>query len=562
MSPQASSSNLGNSNGRLDALEETPDTPGLPKADSAVATNGANGTGSGPGTANLFNGASAEEIFDAPPPPGPPPSHLAKQAEPVKDQDGFTIRPAADDPISQAQREAATEAGEDQDQPFKLNIQNSPIVEEDPDASKAALASVASSLSTLGPPSRRTGTVRGRRDVRNTIYMPLSVPNPTAESPAALGVAEPTMPLPPSPALQGGNSSMSSRPSAIHTIASEASVTGTSDTGSIRSATSLGSMLHGKHPELTAPGLRSSIIETVSASFEGGALKSVKINGEVAFAYNGDGAVSESKPALAMAHRIFTDRGTARETIRINDFPSLDAIGPNRIFVSSTPVADEFTLDIAHIPAKIPTPGFTYRIHAEDPTSDLASHCPLIIQPAWKPAGDKLGLVLQYKLNPSFLHHTEAVHLKGVTMMATYEGARASGVQTKPTGTHLKEKHLVYWRLGDLTLQPGSDWQKIICRIIGAETGEPQPGNIEARWEYATTSSPVNDDGSYNGISISRRGESKGKGKAVEDTSGEETEDTEHDPFADESAMASPKSVNWQEVPLVRKIVSGKYEAK
>lgn len=558
LSPQASSSNIGNSTGRLDALEESPDTPGLPRTDTAATTNGANGTGTGSGThANLFNGATAEEIFDAPPPPGPPPSHLAKQSEPAKDQDGFTIRPAADDPISQAQREAATEAGEDHDQPFKLNIQNSPIVEEDPDASKAALANVASSLSTLGPPARRTGTVRGRRDVRNTIYAPLSVPNPTADS---LGTPESTQHLPPSPALQGGNSSMSSRPSAIHTLASEASVTGTSDTGSIRSATSLGSLLHGKHPELTAPGLNSSIIETVSASFEDGALKSVKINGEVAFAYNGDGMVSESKPQLGMGHGVYADIRTARETIRINDFPSLDAIGPNRIFVSSTPAADEFTLDIAHIPAKIPTPGFTYRLHAEDPTSDLASHCPLIIHPAWKPTGDKLGLVLQYKLNPSFLNNTEPVQLKGVTFMATYEGARASGVQTKPTGTHLKEKHLIYWRLGDVTLQPGSDWQKIICRIIGAEKGEPQPGNIEARWEYATTSSTVNDDGSPNGISISRRGESKGKEKAVEDTSGEES--TEDDPFADESAVTSPKPVNWQEVPLVRKIVSGKYEAK
>lgn len=297
MSPQASSSNLAASNGRLDALEESPDTPGLPKGESAAATNGTNGTTSGTGAnLNFLNGATAEDIFDAPPPPGPPPSHLSKEGESAKDQDGFTIPPAANDPISQAQREAATEAGEDHDQLFKLNIQNSPIAEEDPDASKAALANVANSLSTLGAPSRRAGTVRGRRDVRNTIYMPLSVPNPATDQSGSLSVAEPTPNLPPSPALPGASSSMSSRPSAIHTLASEASGTGTSDTNSIRSATSLGSFLHGKHPELTAPGLNSSIVETVSASFEEGVLKSVKINGEIAFAYNGDGTISEGKP--------------------------------------------------------------------------------------------------------------------------------------------------------------------------------------------------------------------------------------------------------------------------
>lgn len=248
----------------------------------------------------------------------------------------------------------------------------------------------------------------------------------------------------------------------------------------------------------------------------------------------------------------------ARETIRINDFPTLEAIGPNRIFVSSTPSPDEFILDVAHIPAKTATPGFTYRIHAEEPTSDLATHCPLLIKPAWKPAGDKLGLLLQYKLNPAFLHCSKPVVLKGLTLVATYEGARASGVQTKPSGTHLKDRHLVYWRIGDVALDPTiEDWQKIVCRVIGAENAEPKPGTIEARWEYISSSTP-GDEGTHAGISISRRGESKGKGKATDDSG----EDTEDDPFADESIAASPKAVSWHDVPLVRKIVSGKYEAK
>lgn len=249
----------------------------------------------------------------------------------------------------------------------------------------------------------------------------------------------------------------------------------------------------------------------------------------------------------------------AQETIRINDFPSLESIGPNRIFVSSTSSPDEFTLDLAHIPSKTATPGFTYRVHAEDPTSDFATHCPLLVRPAWKPQGDKLGLLLQYKLNPKFLHSSKPVVLKGVTFIATYEGARASGVQTKPPGVHLKEKRVIYWRLGDVTLQPGSDdWHKIVCRVIGAENTEPKPGNVEARWEYISTSSPA-EDGAHGGISISRRAESKGKGKATDDSG----EDTEDDPFADESvAAASPKDYSWHDVSLVRKIVSGKYEAK
>ncbi|KAI3397385.1 hypothetical protein diail_10835 [Diaporthe ilicicola] len=561
LSPHASASNLAISTGRLDALTEAPDTPRLPKpevTEEAAATNGTHAEASDdnapPRTIPTgLNGMTAEEIFDAPPPPGPPPSHLNKEGEPAKDEEGFTIPAPANDPISQAQRDAADEAGEEHEQLFKLNIQNSPIAEEDPDESKAAQLSVANTLSTMQMPARRTGTVRGRRDVRNTMYMPSPPTLPGADAvTTSLSPGEPTQNLPPSPALQGAGSSMSSRPSAIHTLASEASVTGTSDTQSVRSATSLGGLAHGKHPDLTAPGLNSSIVETVSASFEGGVLKSVRINGEIAFAYNGDGTVSE-----------------AREAIRINDFPSLESIGPNRIFVSSTPSPDEFTLDLSHIPPKTATPGFTYRVHAEEPTSaHLASHCPLIINPAWKPTGDKLGLLLQYKPNPDFKPNADKpAVLKGLTIIATYTNARASGVQTKPAGTHLKDKHLVYWRLGDVTLQPGADWQKIVCRVIGAENGEPKPGNIEARWEYISSGAAweeEEDEGSHSGgISISRKREGKGKGKA---TAEDENSDSEDDPFADESAAVSPRlkdeSVRWQHVPTVRKIVSGKYEAK
>ncbi|ROV99504.1 hypothetical protein VMCG_06422 [Cytospora schulzeri] len=550
LSPHGSSSNLAIPTGRLDALAEDPDAPRLPRPEDGEQAGETNGTRTedstaGPPTGAMsahLNGMTAEEIFDTPPPPGPPPSQLNKEGEPAKDNDGFTIPPAANDPISQAQREAAHEAGgDDHEQLFRLNIQNSPIAEEDPDAAKAAQLSVAN---TLGLPARRAGTVRGRRDVRNTMYMPSTIALPGAEPAATLSPGEPTQNLPPSPALHGASSSMSSRPSAIHTLASEASVTGTSDTQSVRSATSLGSMAHGKHPELTAPGLNSSIIESVSVTFEDGALKTVKIHGEIAFAYNGDGMVSDS-----------------RETIRINDFPSLESIGPNRIFVSSTPSPEEFTLDLSHIPSKTATPGFTYRVHAEEPSSaHLASHCPLLIKPSWKPMGDKLGLVLLYKLNPEFLGGDRPVLLKGFTLVATYENARASGVQTKPTGTHLKDKHLVYWRLGDVTLQPSEEWQKIICRVIGSENAEPKPGVIEARWEYMS-SATAGEEGSHF-ISISRKAESKGKGKAIE----EEDESDDDDPFADDSVAASPRTkvedFSWREVPTARKIVSGKYEAK
>jgi len=113
------------------------------------------------------------------------------------------------------------------------------------------------------------------------------------------------------------------------------------------------------------------------------------------------------------------------------------------------------------------------------------------------------------------------------------------GCQTKPTGTHIKEKSLVYWRLGDVTLT--QEWHKIIARFVGAEGATPEPGHIEARWEI---------QGSYqigSRISLSRLTNNKGK------------ENEEDDPFADDTIAPATLS-QWVDVETSKKFVSGKYE--
>lgn len=300
-----------------------------------------------------------------------------------------------------------------------------------------------------------------------------------------------------------------------------------------------------RHPDLHGPGygpgLHSSIIETVSATFENGTVKSAKISGEIALSY------------IPNPNSI-----SASETIRLNNFRYLNSIGPNRVFVSNTTSPDEFTVDISHL--LVTAPAFTYRVYSEDDTT-LATHCPILLQPAWKPQGDKLGLLLRYKLNPDSTL-PRPVTLSNVAFIMTYKGARASGVQAKPPGTHLKENHIVYWRPGDITLT--DDWSKIICRVIGEQNAEPQPGHIEVRWDYGTTIPPETAETPVlgSGISVSRLVEGKGKEKAKEEGS----EEDEDDPFTDDKGPLSPATIKdsrtWVEVPLVRRLMSGKYEAK
>lgn len=190
--------------------------------------------------------------------------------------------------------------------------------------------------------------------------------------------------------------------------------------------------------------------------------------------------------------------------------------------------------------------GFSYKLHS-DANARSNEHVPILLHPTWKPQGDKLGLLLQYKLNPSFnfAANGSPIQLHNLVIFATYEG-NASGVQTKPSGTHLKDKHLVYWRLGDVTLSSDGDWQKIVCRVVGEQGAEPKPGNIETRWEF----SPPVDAEANQVISLSKFEEGKGK----------EVEITDDDPFAD--AISSTADGKWVDVPAVRRILSGRYEAK
>jgi hypothetical protein len=275
-SPHASSNNLRemtSTDNRLSSLVESPSSPtggvvasmngtsnGITEEEHAAETDSNT-------VANGNTSKNALDLSDVKPPPGPPPSHL-KNAAPLLDSEGFSMPSTNLDPISQAQLEAADES---EQHAFKLDIRNEPIKEEESDA-QAALSNVANTLrsSSLQAPSRKAGTIRGRRDVRNTIY----VPAPEHDTRSTENI------IPNSPGFQPG----AGRAAALAALSSNDHHS-VSDTNSIRSARSLTSSAAVKHPEMHEPGLNSSIIETVNAYFENGEVKSGAVIGEVALSY-------------------------------------------------------------------------------------------------------------------------------------------------------------------------------------------------------------------------------------------------------------------------------------
>ncbi|CZR62165.1 related to SYP1 Protein with a potential role in actin cytoskeletal organization [Phialocephala subalpina] len=521
-SPRTSSNNLRESpprDNRLSSLAESPTATSPARQTNGTVNNthtdSAFITDSVPGRSNV-NGPTAADLFDmsdVQPPEGPPPSQQKAAMEVQKDSEGFSVPAPMNDPISQAESDAQQENDE---QRLKFEIGKEPIPEQDADA-QAALSNVANTLRSAVTPNRKAGTVRGRRDVRNTMY----VPTPSG----SLGVASPDSNIPPSPGISAA------RAGALAALSSENhGASSISDTTSIRSGHSLTSHAVMKHADGHEPGLNASIIETMSASFEDGQTKSMKINGEIALSHNPADDFSSS----------------AHDTIRIDNFPNLESIGPNRTFINpvSDEKPDEFAINLFSLTPKA-TPAFTYRVHIDD--TDITTHGPLLINAVWPKQGtDKRGLLLEYSLNPAC--STKPITFNNLVLVAFYQGARASQCQTKPTGTHLKEKSLVYWRLGDVALT--QEKHKIICRFVGTEGAVPEPGHIEARWEINNPAVA----GIGSGISLSKFEPSKGK----------EKETAEDDPFADETmspTTASPTGT-WKEIATHRKLVSGKYEAR
>lgn len=307
-SPQASSNNLREAaglNNRLSALAETPGSPETARAQTSQGLGGTNGDiNSDLAHSNGANGIYSREISelsDVQPPPGPPPSHVQ---QPQTDSEGYSVAPPMLDPISQAQQDAAF--GDSEQPQFKLDIKNEPIREEDADAA-AALSNVTNTLrsSNLITPNRKAGTVRGRRDVRNTMYVPPGgVSHDFTINPDHTTPASPSFVSPP-------------RTAALQTESSHAS-----DSQSIRSAHSLttGPAVI-KHPEMHSPGLNASIVETVSCHFESDQVKTAAAVGEVALVYNASHEVTTPGKHNCQKLKVLANSSRNR-SYSIRKFPS------------------------------------------------------------------------------------------------------------------------------------------------------------------------------------------------------------------------------------------------
>lgn len=309
-----------------------------------------------------------------------------------------------------------------------LSLAPAPIMESETERA-AALAKMQSTLLSSGPgatqgPSRRA-TMRGRRDVRNTMFTALD----RVEDEASLGQAVKKQ--------------------------HEAEATG-------------GDPFGGGPTE----GLRASFVETVSVVIKSGTVQRAMITGEV---------------SLTLNDLTTTPAGTAPLHIRLDAFEQLDKVAPNPRYLSQYPnTPGEYLLDLSALAQASTTAGkgptlFKYQVHISD--GRAAEWAPLDIVPQWKPMSGESRLVLGYHANASsrLAQRDPTALVKDLQLTVTLApGANVTTVQAKPPGgTWSPEARKITWTLPDLDLAGGTQQSsgKIVARFIteGEAPAVPEP---------------------------------------------------------------------------------------
>lgn len=399
-------------------------------------------------------------------------------------------RSSRTDPFAQAQTESPI-SFEDSNRNFEIKDQPIP---EDAKAAQLAMNNMANQLRMQAQSSgvnRVPGNVRGRRDVRNTVFMPNI--NQELPSNSATPDVDPSSTASPITAPPSATATSAPGSSELMTPVKRSLGTGTipedashiSDAHSIHSAHSAAGMAH--HHELTSPGLNASIIETVNTWFSDTGVTRSSVIGEVALAYNSSDTTPE------------------RETVRVQNFHQLEKCAQNPAFVTPSTIEDSqpgtYDIALASITRPIPTVAFKYQLHLDE--SNLSAYSPIIITQAWQIIEGQANVILLYGLNPAFASVANSgsssssphqLTLKNVAITVSLDTkpsasqdaqppARAIGAQMMPVqnASFKKRSGAVVWRFPELTITQTQE--RLLVRFAIENNGIAKRGGVDVKFE-------------------------------------------------------------------------------
>ena len=464
------------------------------------------------------------------------------------------------DPFAQA---VDTSVSPTEEPARNFEIKDQPIPE-DASAAQVAMDNMANQLRMQAQSSglnRIQGSMRGRRDVRNTMFFPnqQELPSPSTSNLAAPSTPASAVTAPTIGTSITGVTTTSGSTSDLVTPIKRSLGTGTgtipedashitSDSQSIRSAHSMAGLAH--HQELHAPGLNVSIIETVNSWFSDEGITKSFVVGEVALAYN------RSSTAATADH----------EVVRLQNFHQLEKVAQNPQFVTASSSDDHqlgtYNVATSFISRSMPSIGFKYQLHMDE--SNLSAFSPLLITQAWQIKEGQANVILLYSLNPAFgpLANTgsspsptpQELVLKNVVITVSLDtkpiagsdalSARAISAQMMPVqNAHFKKRSsAVSWRFSELSVKPAQE--RLLVRFMIENNGTAKRGGVEVKFEAQNM-----------------LGSALGVEKLV---SGTEVTTAAADPFADEddgARKSAEAGFRWEDVQSRKLLVSGKYSA-
>ena len=357
----------------------------------------------------------------------------------------------------------------------RLNLaMTSAPIEVDEEERNAALQKMQQTLQMQPPqqPTRRGTIARGRRDVRNTIFV--SPPDNFGSGSADPSGTSSSNPAAPSATfnlgspLQSGETlrnGMSPQPWQLPRLPSLSSVTSNNpfDTPGLAK----GPILPPTTVSTSGPGLRASMMETVNAVMTGGKVDWAQINGDIHF-------------SLRLPPNSSSNQGPIH--LQVTEFEHLTKIAPNPAYLAQVPdKPGEYILNPEVLAAATTTAPsnrillFRYQVHI--PVGQETSAVPIILEPVFKCVDGETKMILNYKSNPE--SSLAASRLNGVTLLAAFgAGPNVTNVQAKPPGGVWSAfSRSMAWKLNDTNLDG-----KVIARFT-SEPGElMKPLNCQASW--------------------------------------------------------------------------------
>ena len=460
------------------------------------------------------------------------------------------------DPFAQAA--STSPLAEDSSRAFEIKPQP---IQEDESAAQMAMNNIKNQLRMQAQTSglgRNQTSVRGRRDVRNTMFLPspnqqeLSSPSTTnmgsPETPAS-GITAPMTATTPATTLSGSNSDLVTpvkRSTGTGTIAEDASHM-TSDTHSVHSAHSAAGMAH--HQEMHGPGLNASIVETVNTWFSDAGVTRSFVVGEVGLAFSRSDT-----------------HATGHEIVRLQNYHQLEKCAANPQFVGTSSGEHQpgtYNIALSSIARPIPSIAFKYQLHMSE--SNLSAFSPILVTQAWQIIEGQANVILMYSLNPAFapiaspgsspIPPPSELVLKNVSITVNLDIKPSTSGEPSPKAVNAqmmpvqhaqfkKRSSAVVWKFPELVIKPTQE--RLLVRFMIENNGTAKKGGVDVKFEAQNTL------GSALGVERLVMG-----GEATTPMT------PAADPFADESEArkSAEGSQRWEDVQSRKVLVSGKYSA-